>query len=261
VNRENIITGNAFKSIADDFLDEEKTFLDLSKKPKIIFLKTDWIELFKNKILPKINYQFSLITHNADRSCPSGNFDLLEDNKLIKWFGMNCDITHPKLQPIPIGIANEKWSHGNKDILLKIINENNEKKNFVYSNFDVSTNYNKRNNTLNWIKTQTYIDQERSKLSFENYLKKLSTYKYVISPAGNSIDCHRIWESIYLNVIPIIEKHVALEFFYDLTILVVDSFEQITEKMLNDEFIKIKSKNKQLSDFIFYKKMIRYEKN
>ena len=73
---------------------------------------------------------------------------------------MNIDTIHPKLQPIPIGIANEKWPHGDKNILLKIINENNKKENLVYCNFDITTNYNKRNNTMIACKQHTYIDFE-----------------------------------------------------------------------------------------------------
>ena len=130
--KEDIITGNAFKQICDDFIDEEKTYIDIKAKPKIIFLKTDWIEIFKNKVLPLIDYQFKLVTHNSDRSAISGNLDLLEDKRLIRWFGMNVDTKHPKLQPIPIGIANEKWPHGDKNILIELVNTNIHKTNFVY---------------------------------------------------------------------------------------------------------------------------------
>lgn len=62
--KENIITGNAFKNICDDFLDDEKRYIDITKKPKLIFLKTDWIELFKQKVLPLLDYKFKLVTHN-----------------------------------------------------------------------------------------------------------------------------------------------------------------------------------------------------
>lgn len=255
---EDIINGNAFKKIADDFLDEEKTFFDLSKKPKIIFLKTDWIERFKNKILPKIDYQFKLITHNADRPAPSGNIDLLEDPKLIKWFGMNCDQIHPKLQPIPIGIANEKWPHGNKEILLNVVNTDITKINLCYSNFDLSTNRSKRPRIYDIIKTKTFIETESQKLNFENYLRKLKSFKYVISPPGNSVDCHRIWESIYLGVIPIVEKHLALKYFKDLPILFVNSFEDVTKELLTDKdlYNKIKNNTNQKGYFSTYKKLI-----
>lgn len=255
--KEDIITGNTFKCIADDYLDEEKTFLDLSKKPKIIFLKTDWIELFKTKILPKIDYQFKLITHNADRPCPSGNIDLLDDDRLIKWYGMNCHIQHPKLQSIPIGIANEKWPHGNKDTLLDVANTNIIKRNnFCYSNFDLTTNHLRRPQIFEIIKTKSFIDIETQKLTFKDYLTKLKSYKYVISPPGNSIDCHRIWESLYLGVIPIIEKNIAMEYFYDLPILVVDSFNNVTEKLLIDSYEIIFNKPSNKAKFNFYKKLI-----
>ena len=213
--REEIITGNAFKNICDDFLDEEKPYIDITKKPKSIFLKTDWIELFKSKVLPKIDYQFKLVTHNADRPAPSGNFDLLEDKRLVKWFGMNCQIKHPKLQPIPIGIANEKWTHGNKDVLLKVINSNIEHEKLIYANFDITTNYSERSRVNNQLCNMNFIDYDTNKYNFETYLQKLKTYKFVISPPGNSVDCHRVWESIYLDVIPIIERDTAMEYFYD----------------------------------------------
>jgi len=254
--REDIITGNSFKSICDDFLDEEKTYIDITKKPKVIFLKTDWIEIFKRKVLPYIDYQFKLITHNADRPAISSNLDLLEDPRLITWYGMNIDINHSKLQAIPIGIANEKWPHGNKDIVLKVISENNEKSNLVYCNFDITTNYDKRYNTLKVLNPHTYINFEKNKLTFEDYTRKLSTYKYVISPPGNSVDCHRIWEAIYQGVVPIVEKHLALNFFYDLPILFVDSFSCLSIELLEKEYTIVKSKTYTKALFNYYKKII-----
>jgi len=256
VKRESVITGNTFKQICDDFLDEEKMYIDILRKPKIIFLKTDWIKQFKSKILPLIDYTFTLVTHNSDCPAPGDNLDLLEDKRLIKWFGMNCNIKHPKLQSIPIGIANEKWPHGNKDILLQVVNENIEKKNLVYCNFDVTTNFAKRNNTLNVLSSHSYIDFDKNKLPFDEYLRKLSTYKYVISPPGNSVDCHRIWESIYLGVVPIVEKHLALEYWYDLPILFVDSFNDINAELLETKYQQIIDNSRKKTIMSHYTNMI-----
>lgn len=257
--KQNIITGNAFKSVADDFLDEEKPYIDISKKPKIIFLKTDWIEVFKQKVLPHIDYNFKLITHNADRPAPSGNIDLLEDPRLVKWYGMNCQIKHPKLQPIPIGIANEKWPHGDKDILLEAINTNIPKTSLCYSNFDLTTNHIRRPEIFQNIQTKNFIDIDIKKYAYKDYLTKLKDYKYTISPPGNSIDCHRVWEAIYLDVIPIIEKHLAMEYFYDLPILLVDSFKTLTKELLEEKYITIKQKNKRKCIFNYYKEKILHE--
>ena len=172
------------------------------------------------------------------------------------WYGMNIDTIHPKLQPIPIGIANEKWPHGDKNILLKIINENNKKENLVYCNFDITTNYDKRYNILKTLKTELYIDFELTKLSFEDYTRKLSSYKYVISPPGNSIDCHRIWEAIYLGVVPIVEDHPALDYYKDLPILIVKNFKDINKQLLIDSYNMIVDKNKEKSIIRHYKQLI-----
>lgn len=257
LKKEDIITGNGFKGLCDDFLDEEKQFIDIDKKPKKIFLKTDWIELFKVKVLPKIDYNFTLITHNADRAAPSGNFDLLNDNRLTKWYGMNIDAVHEKLQPIPIGIANEKWPHGNKDVLVEICNAYIDKTNLVYSNFDINTNINERIRFLNFVQDSSFITHDVNVLKFESYLKRLKSFKYVISPPGNSIDCHRIWESIYLGVIPIVERHPALDFFQDLPILFVDNIKQITPELLEHKYIKLQANIKEKAYMSFYKNLLK----
>jgi hypothetical protein len=48
-------------------------------------------------------------------------------------------------------------------------------------------------------------------LSFEKYLTTLASYKYAICPPGNGVDCHRIWECLYLGVIPILLHSVFSE--------------------------------------------------
>lgn len=255
--KEDIITGNAFRDICDDYIDDDKPYISLENKPKIIFLKTDWIEIFKEKVLPKIDYQFKLVTHNADRPAPSGNFDLLDDKRLIKWFGMNCNAAHPKLQPIPIGIANEKWPHGDKNTLLDIINSNICIEKLVYANFDISTNYKERSRISQLLNEKQFVDYDRQKHSFKTYLQTLKTYKYVISPPGNSIDCHRVWEALYLGVIPIIEANNTMSYFYDLPILVVDSFSELTVELLENQYTILTTRNKSKKLFSHYSNMIK----
>jgi FkbM family methyltransferase len=252
-----IITGNAFKSIADDYLDEEKTYLDLSKKPKIIFLKTDWIELFKLKILPKIDYEFKLITHNADRSAPSGNIDLLEDKRLIRWYGMNVSFEHPKLQAIPIGIANEKWPHGNKKELLEVMNTNIIKDKLCYSNFNIQTNILTRKLTQELVSNLPFVDVEKNTLPFKQYLTTLKGYKYAISPPGNGVDCHRIWECLYLGVVPIVLKSAELNYFKDLPVLFVNSFQEINEDLLQDKYNSVMNKKSFKNVFSYYINLIK----
>lgn len=241
----NFITGDKFKSLADDFIDESKPYIDLKSKPKIIFLFTDWVDAFKKSILPKIDWKFKLITHNADTGVYKKDLDLLNDERLLRWFGMNCHLEHDKLTPIPIGIANKKWPHGNEELLQKIIDLNIPKIDKIYCNFDPRTNSIRRM-ILDELRFRNDIDFEQNNLNQEDYWKKLASYKYVISPPGNSVDCHRIWESQYLNTFPICLDSIELKSFglskiktfsnFKLTDIEIKNFESLN--ILNFEYWK-----------------------
>ena len=258
MNRHNFIDGNQFKYIADMYVDEDKMFIhpeELEKKPKIIFIKGDWIERFKIKILPHIDWKFKLISHNADTATPLPHIDLLQDDRVIHWYGMNANLKHDKFTPIPIGVANDRWEHGNKNILQKVIDTPVEKIDRVYCNFDCNTNP-IRYDILEQLKQYDFIDFENTKLPYEEYLLKLKQYKWTVSPPGNSVDCHRIWESIYLGVTPIVQKNIAMDTFKDLPIHFVDSWENITIASLKKQYKYIVNKDKLNSNFLFYKKDI-----
>ena len=60
------------------------------------------------------------------------------------------------------------------------------------------------------------------------YLQKVAKSLFVISPPGNGIDCHRIWEALYLGTVPIVEKSSAFRNFTDLPILFIDRWEDVT---------------------------------
>lgn len=66
---------------------------------------------------------------------------MLDDEKLIAWFAMNIDInySHPKLHPIPIGIAYSIWhNNGSSEILKKVLDAvaaGIQKKQLLYVNY------------------------------------------------------------------------------------------------------------------------------
>lgn len=251
------ITGNKFKRIADFYLDEDKNFVTSEELQsfKVAFIKTDWLHLFKSKILPLIKTPFILITHNADTASPLPHLDLINDQRVLKWYGMNSNFHHVKFHPIPIGIANEKWLHGDEKILSEVINTSVTKINRVYCNFDPNTNP-VRYNILKSLQKYNFIDFEDKKLNFKEYLLKLKSYKWVISPPGNSIDCHRIWESIYVDTIPIVQDDICHNFWKNLPIHFIKTFDDIDFLDLENKYIHIKNNDKQLAYFSYYKKII-----
>uniref|UniRef100_A0A6C0E251 Exostosin GT47 domain-containing protein n=1 Tax=viral metagenome TaxID=1070528 RepID=A0A6C0E251_9ZZZZ len=165
----------------------------------IIDILSKKIHLFKNK--------FILVTHNSDVDIINKPemMHILNCEKLLKWYGQNICFEHAKLGFLPIGLANSHWPHGN----LSLFNDNSFlqkmyiKSNKVYFNFTISTNVTKRElcynsliNKLNWINNTDPI----------NNLKRLQTYEFCICPEGNGVDTHRLWECLYLKVVPIVIK-------------------------------------------------------
>jgi hypothetical protein len=68
----------------------------------------------------------------------------------------------------------------------------------------------------------------------ENYYEELTQTKFVISPEGNGIDCHRHYEALMAGAIPIIEKNTLIQEKYrDLPVLYTNDYSEITIDYLN----------------------------
>ena len=255
---EDIITPDRFISLAHNCMSERRNSgIDLNPDKNIFFVKTDYIQEFQLRYLPHINYDFVLITHDADTSINEQCLPILNSRFLKRWFGMNCHIIHNKLQSIPIGIANECWPHGDKQAVLDTANSNNIKTGLIYSNFDQATNTNQRQSVNDILKTLPGLYVDTNKKKYKDYLKTLSSYKFVISPPGNSVDCHRIWESIYIGTIPIVLKSISMVYFKDSPILFIDKWEDLYNIDMESKYNDLKNKSNIKSKFGFYKNLIK----
>jgi hypothetical protein len=207
----NFITGNSFKALANFILDEHgfRKLTPNSALP-LYFVKTDYIDyFFSSSLLPKNNFQ--LITHNSDFSINAHHLMFINNENIQKWFAQNVDYQHPKLIPIPIGIANPEWIHGDVNIIESIILKEYKKQKIIYANFNVKTNPKHRQYCLRHIDPQ-FIENN---VSFETYLAHTAQSYFSICPLGNGLDSHRIWESLYLKTIPIVESTYNINFLTD----------------------------------------------
>lgn len=247
-----LITGNKFKTISDYILDEKgfrKT--DINNLIPVFFIKTDFIDVFFKQYKPSINYK--IITHNSDYPISEKHLTYLNDDNLIKWYGQNINTIHPKLESIPIGIANEIWVHGNEEIIKNEISLKKIKNNLIYSNFDISTNpYERMKCSESMIKNGISISPRQN---FKQYLNELNSSLFSISPNGNGIDCHKIWESLYLKTIPIVTKSINIDYYSDYPILIIDDWESfrkedITIELYNKIIKKYDNSKLELNHFL-----------
>lgn len=194
----------------------------------IFFTKLDTVEYFITEILPVISREFVLVTHISDFT--SGlNKEVLKNPNLIRWYG--CNMTpHPKVRAIPLGLENaEMW--GRTDFLqIKQARLNAKVKN-LYVYFNVDTNVPVREKALRSLQNNGFKNNVRT--TWPRYIDDLSRHKFCASPEGNGIDTHRMWECLYLEVVPVVVKVPELYHWYsELPILWVSSFDEVTEAFL-----------------------------
>jgi hypothetical protein len=219
--------------------------------PYKIFCYSHRIDLLANKICLFKN-DFILITHNSDGKISETEtiLAILNSNRLIKWYGQNICFQHPKLQFIPIGIANSQWAHGNLSLFYDRNFMNNvSKTKKIYFNFNIATSPNKRkvcfdklHNKLEWLSAIHPIEN----------LKRLSTYEFCICPEGNGVDTHRLWECLYLNVVPIVIQSEFTDQLLKLNmpLVVLDCWENLDVTKLNYSDFDFNSRHlKNLLDF------------
>ncbi len=249
------ISGDSFRMCCDFKFDELGAWSDprTIEDGSIIFVKTDYLDRFFSSIHPCISARYILVTHNADTCIPGSWEGYLDDPKLIAWFGQNMEKGgHRKLHPIPIGIANQCWTHGNLDSLKEAQKKAKklEKTTLLYLNFTEETYPTERTYVANLFKNKKYCAVARFK-KYGDYLLDLARVKFVLSPRGNGIDCHRTWEALLMGAIPIV-KTSPLDPLYDgLPVLIVQEWTDITEKFLLKKYEEF-SKKRFLLERVYF---------
>jgi len=105
------------------------------------------------------------------------------------------------------------------------------KSNTILFGFNVHTNPLERQKALDVLSAHHLTVKIEKWHGPKGYLETLSKHKFVASPEGNGIDCHRTWEAIYLGVIPIVKRTVLSEYFYDLglPILLISNWNEVDD--------------------------------
>ena len=234
----NIITGEKFQSLCHHHIskDEHKPFelqvdnhIDVDKfdftdfdNDELVYCNSSLLNESKPKLIESKLYEklkqfknpFKLVFHNSDQNFGIIQLKYLDIPNCKKIYTRNVNVIHDDVIPLPIGIANSFWKWGNLDIFDEVLGADiDTKSDFIYANFTQAGGVRDVN------RLECYENVEKQNIPFvenmeyKDYLNTLKTYKYCISPQGNGIDCYRMWESLYLKVIPICIRSTLVEYF------------------------------------------------
>ncbi|EKE08403.1 MAG: hypothetical protein ACD_17C00185G0001 [uncultured bacterium] len=202
------------------------------KKGDTVFVEYQLLESFQ-KIAQYIQHPFILITPNvenySDNPLPGNFIKLLKNKNVAAWFMQNIDCPcSERLIPIPIGLSNDFWTYG------KLEGGTKERHILAYVNFNVDTNLGQRTACLNYFSTMVWAHRAEPK-TFSEYVDDLSHAVFVISPPGSGLDCHRTWEALYMGCYPIVLRSTLCPLYEELPVVVVDSWEEVTEDFLHEK--------------------------
>ena len=283
ISQKERITGNRIKNQCCDYVYKPGKGLPIQPGACfIVFCKTEYVKSFFDRCKIGYNTQYILVTHDSDINITKSTFEHIPFN-VYKWFAMNVNYKHERLESIPIGSVSSTWI-GTEDyadqkdehdyILIEEDNIPKNYKNLVYVNFGIHTNPSHRKPIYDHFKNKSWAtvqpcdiprnEYENSDgfISIKQYYNEIYNHKFVISPLGNGLDCGRNWQCMYLGTIPIVPRHINIEFYKELPILIYNDINNLSEEYLNSVYddIILEKRNLDKTTLSYWKNKLLEEK-
>ena len=86
------------------------------------------------------------------------------------------------------------------------------------------------------------VTREARSPSIEAYARNLAGHRFVLCPRGSGVETHRMWESLYVGSIPVVEDNVVFDSFRDLPILFVKDLRSLERGFLEKAFEEIRGR-------------------
>jgi len=212
---------------------------DVIDNPKLLFCYSRSLPFFAAKV-HLLKNEFVLVTHNSDH-CVDLNDEsvkrILNSGKCLKWFAQNLvSVSNNIVLPLPIGIANSQWQHGNLQVFDdgSLHMHNTTKTKPIYFQFKIQTCPSKRNECF--AKVAPLVPWLPSVPPSDNLIR-LKEYQFCICPEGNGPDTHRFWEALYVRTVPIVLKSNFIANFqmYHVPMVALDKWEDLATTILRYE--------------------------
>lgn len=152
-----------------------------------------WLAPFTRKCNNTHEFSIKVDSYTID------TFDRIPTN-IKRWYSTNLNVVEDVCRLLPFGMLEGSGFEYIKTIKKKPLNEKLDK---IYVNFQ---NYTiERSQLNNFYKNQDFATHKFG-ISNEEYLNDINDHKFVLCPSGNGLDCYRIYETLMLGSIPIVQS-------------------------------------------------------
>jgi len=226
------LSGDSYRRLARHRYESGKEAKFLTEKVEpgdLVFCEAGKLPEFLLGPAGRIQHPFVLISSNGDLNIGR---ELIRQipNSVGHWFAQNLNIAGPKISPLPIGLEN-RHLHTNGVVrdFVALRNRRAPKVTRILYGFAVVTNPTERTGALEALRISPLAQPLPNRLSARLYREVVVKYRFVASPEGNGLDCHRTWEAMYLGAVPIVRRSAATERFFEmgLPLLLIDQWSEI----------------------------------
>ena len=198
--------------------------------PARVFIKTDFIPACL-EFLKSIPNPFHLLSGSSDLpGCNTHEFAkwMRENTRIQTWCGNNLQEWEPWMLCIPIGFEERGRTGREPENLIGLFQHRNEPKEIdIYLPYLGATHASRTTLVSRLRADHPRVTIEHERLSFTNYINKLSRSRYVICPRGNGMDTLRCYEAAAAGAIPIVLRNELWPMYRRLGFVIVQSIEEI----------------------------------
>lgn len=234
------------------------------KTGDLVYVITTALPMWFQHIYPRLvrdKISIFLVTGDSVSSAPLAVFssgpaglDSLFDAGVIRhWFAQNCDIMgHPKVTPIPLGIdfhtrhnrvleGEALQSPDLQDQQLTALTAEQRSSEawyrkrpelFVDIQYSLAPNPLDRSEALLAAGSLRATFKTEERLTRQSYWELMREFRFVLSPLGKGVDCHRTWEALALGAVPIIKRTAISSLFDGLPVWQVGAYTEINDERL-----------------------------
>lgn len=200
----------------------DKTLNPEDVKPgDVIFVKTDYVYNgdFQTQILPRIKNPFTLLTGASSYQVSQGYpIDSIFNSRFLeKWYCTNAPLNlSSKIVPMPIGFEEIERAGGKQELLAQLREDRvsfEAKMGKVFLPYHTLHTNPARAQLFERLSDLPFVETQYTKLPFEEYVKKMDQYKFVICLEGSGPDVHRNYEALLVDTVPINKANIIEAIF------------------------------------------------
>lgn len=225
-------------------------------KGQTVYCHVTALKSFISSYLPKIKFPFVLVSGDSYFTVPDDFVNetriILNHPLLLCWYCQNCTTPSEKLIQLPLGLdlhtfmSKPKqqyfWNIGKGETIqtqeqkiFNLVKIPTNKKNLCYANFHflTTTRHGKDRSDAMTQVPKNLVYYEPTRIPRDQCWNQMIKFKYILSPHGNGLDCHRTWEALVLGCIPIMKTSPLDPMFTDLPVLIVNEWSDVTQELLD----------------------------